>query len=322
MVSGAVPTGVPSRSEQPASTSESVPWTRIVSPGGWVRIAVVTLLLAVAYRHAISSTLVARWLSDGDWSHGWLIPLFSLYFLGTRREQLARAHVQPNYLGAVVLAASLAGFFAFGWVFRMAYPQAVTIVGAIFGLTLLLGGWGVIRVAWFPIAFLLLAVPLPQRLYVAMTMPMRQIASSAAAAVMPLFAPGLHTEAQAVVIDYVMPGMPPGTLNIEEACAGMRLTMAFVTLGVAMAYLGERPAWQRLVMVVSCLPIAVLCNAIRVTTTGLLYVQGHQELARGTPHQLLGIVMLAIALGSFSLLGFVLNRLFIDAPEDTGAAGG
>ena len=318
-MNGFDPTGVPSRHEWRGSASESTSWTRIVSPSGWFRIVVAVVLLAIAYRHALLQTLVGRWLSDGDWSHGWLIPLFSLYFLGTRRDELAKARVRPSYMGAIVLAVSLAGYFVSGWVYRMAYPQAVTIVGAIFGLTLLMGGWRVIRVAWFPIVFLLLAVPLPQRTYVAMTMPMRQIASSVAAAVMPLFASGLHTEAQAVVIDYVMPGMTPGTLNIEEACAGMRLTMAFVTLGVAMAYLGERPAWQRLVMVASCVPIAILCNAIRVTTTGLLYVHGHQELARGTPHQLLGIVMLAIALGLFSLLGYVLNRLLIDMPDEDAA---
>ena len=104
---------------------------------------------------------------------------------------------------------------------------------------------------------------------------------------MPWFAKGLYTEAQAVVIDYVMPGRPPGQLNVEEACSGMRLMMAFVTLGVAMAYLRDRPAWQRIVMVLSCVPIAVFCNSIRVTTTGLLHVHGRQELAAGTAHQLL-----------------------------------
>ena len=305
-MTGAATTGRPS----------PVPWARIATPRGWVRIVAAAALLGIVYRHSIAQTLVGRWLSDGDWSHGWLIPLFSLYFLVTKHDELSRVRVRSSWFGAVVLAASLAGYFVFGWMYRMAYPQAVTLVGAIFGLTLLLGGWRVIRAAWFPILFLLLAVPLPERMYVALTMPMRQIASSVAAAAMPLFASGLHTEAQAVVIDYVMPGLPPGTLNIEEACAGMRLTMAFVTLGVAMAYLGDRPIWQRLVMVASCVPIAVFCNALRVTTTGLLYVHGKPEWARGTPHQLLGIVMLAIALGLFSLLGYVLGRLLIDVPEE------
>ena len=292
----------------------------LITPAARVRIAVVVVLLVLVYWGTIRSQLILRWLNEGDWSHGWLIPLFSLYFLATRREQLLRCRPKGSYAGAVVLALSLAMYFAGAWVYRMAYPQAVSIVGAIFGVTLLLGGWSVIRVAWFPICFLLFAIPLPQGLYVQLTMPLREIASSAAAAIMPWFTPGLYTEAQAVVIDYVMPGAPAGQLNVEEACSGMRLMMAFVALGVAVTYLEDRPAWQRIIMILSCVPIAVFCNTIRVTTTGLLYVHGHQDLARGTPHQLLGILMLMIALGLFLAIGYVLSRLFVEEPED-GAPG-
>jgi exosortase len=178
------------------------------------------------------------------------------------------------------------------------------------------------RVAWFPILFLLLAVPLPQSLYVDLTFPLRKFATAASAAIMPVFVSGLYTEAQAVVIDYILPNGTRGQLNVEEACSGMRLLMAFVTLGVAMAYLGDRPNWQRLVMVAGCVPIAIFCNTIRVTTTGLFFVYGHEDLAKGTPHQLLGLAMLAIALASFGLLGYLLNHLFVEetAADDSGSA--
>ncbi len=291
-------------------------WGEFFSPQTRVRMGILALLLVVTYWSTLRHTLVGRWLADGNWSHGLLIPVFSLYFLATRRDELFRTARRPSYLGAVILVASLAVYFVFSWRVPMAYPRAVSLIGAIFGVTLLMGGWGVMRIAWFPILFLLLAVPLPDRQYVQMTMPLRQLASSVSAAVMPLFADGLHTEAQAVVIDYVMPGRPPGTLNVEEACSGMRSTMAFVTLGVAMAYLGNRPGWQRLIMVGTCVPIAVFCNIIRVTITGLLYVNGHADLARGTAHQLLGILMFAVALSLFALIGYVLSHLFVEEPED------
>ena len=288
-----------------------------LSTAACIRVAIVAALLGFVYWGPIRHTLVARWLSDGNWSHGWLIPVFSLYFLMTRRDELTRSRPRPSYLGAVVLALSLTVYFVSAWRLRMAYPQALSLVGAIFGVTLLLGGWGIIRVAWFPILFLLFAVPLPQSIYVELTMPLRELASTVAAALMPLFAPGLHTQAQAVVIDYCLPGMPPGTLNVEEACSGMRLMMAFVALGVAMAYLREdKPLWQRVMIVASCVPVAVLCNSIRVTTTGLFHVYGHQELARGTPHQLLGILTLGIALGLYALIGYVLSHLFVEEPGE------
>ena len=300
---------------QSTSSMPSQTWGELISPVACVRIVVVTALLVLIYWSSIRYDLARRWINDGNWSHGWLIPVFSLYFLSTRRDELLRCRPKPSYFGAVILALSLALYFVSAWRLRMTYPQTISIVGAIFGVTLLLGGWRVMRIAWFPILFLLLAVPLPQWLYVELTRPMREIASTMAAVVMPLFTTGLHTEAQAVVIDYVVPGSPPGQLNVEEACSGMRLTMAFVTLGVAMAYLGNRPAWQRIVMVLCCLPIAILCNAIRVTVTGLLIIHGHQDWARGTPHQLLGLLTLLIALGLFALIGYVLGNLFMEEPE-------
>ncbi len=299
------------------STGVNLPrtWGELVSPAARVRIIIVTVLLLLVYWGTVRHTLVARWLSDGNWSHGWLIPVFSLYFLGKQREAFFRCRFQPGYVGAVILAMSLAVYFVSAWRLGMSYPQGLSIVGAVFGITLLMGGWDVMRVAWFPILFLLFAIPLPRDMFVALTTPLQTLASTVSAAVMPMLVPGLHTQAQAVVIDYVMPGKPPGTLNVAEACSGMRSTMAFVTLGVAIAYLGDRPVWQRIVMVLMCVPIAVFCNTIRVTVTGVLYVNGYVDLAKGTAHQVLGILMFAIALGLFALIGYVLSRLFIEVPE-------
>jgi len=294
-------------------------WGEIIRPAARLRLVVVVLLLAAIYWQSIRVHLVQRWIHDGNWSHGWLIPAFSLYLLASRRKELAACKPRGNYLGAVILVFSLAVYFVSAWRLRMSYPQALSMVGAIFGVTLLLGGRQVMRIAWFPICFLVLAVPLPDRVYVAVTMPLREWASSAAAALMPMFVPGLHTDAQAVVIDYVMPGKRPGTLNVEEACSGMRLMMAFVTLGIAMAYLGDRPLWQRIVMVLCCVPIALFCNTVRVTITGLLIVCDHGDLATGVPHQLFGIIMLLVALALFSLVGYVLAHLFVEVPDGESA---
>lgn len=295
-------------------------WRDAVSTSARVQVALLAALILLVYWQPIKSILIARWIEDGNWSHGWLIPLFSLYFLYLKRDDLVRVLSRPNYLGALLLAGSLSAYFVFAWLVPMGYPQALSLIGTIFGVVLLLGGWQLIRITWFPIAFLALAVPLPQRTYVALTQPLRELASWAGAALLPLLVPGLHAEAQAVVIDYMLPSGAAGQLNVEEACSGMRLMMAFVTLGLAMAYLGERPVWQRLVMVAFCIPIAVFCNAIRIVLTGWFTVTGRTELAQGTPHQLLGIAMLLLALGLFALLGYVLRHLWVEVDDGGGAA--
>jgi exosortase/archaeosortase family protein len=103
----------------------------------------------------------------------------------------------------------------------------------------------------------------------------------------------------------------------------MRLIMAFCALGVAMAYLGDRPLWHRVIMVVCCVPIAVFCNMIRVFVTGVLSVYGTEnpklnEFAQGSAHELLGLMMLPIALGLFAFVGYVLKNLFVDEPREGG----
>ncbi|MHC4066831.1 MAG: exosortase/archaeosortase family protein [Planctomycetota bacterium] len=286
----------------------------LLRPGARLQIVIITLLLVLAYRVPLTDLVIYRWLHDPNWSHGWLVPLFSLYLLATQRGRLLRARPRSSLTGLALLLAAMFMYFGSMLLLQMGYPQALSIVLAILGVTLLMAGWEVMRIVWFPILFLALAIPLPQGLYVDITGPLRELASDVAAAVLSAI-PGLHAETSGVTIDYIYGGKT-GRLNVEEACSGMRLMMAFVTLGLAMAYLGQRPLWQRVIMVLACIPIALFCNAIRVTTTGCIHVFEYKSLASGTPHELLGLAMLPIALGLFALVGYVLRNLFVEAAEE------
>ncbi len=276
----------------------------------FVQGAILAALIGVVYWPSLDY-LVHKWRYDGDWSHGWLVPLFSLYFLAVHREELRRAPKRTNYAGLIVVLASLAVYYA-AYVWQIAYPQRLSIVPLLMGLVLFLFGWPILRRAWFPIAFLIMAIPLPTRAYFELTYPLRRLASVVAGALLNLL-PDVYTQVRGVVVEYDYLGTA-SALNVEEACSGMRLMMAFCSLGVAMAYLGERPVWQRLIMVLACVPIAVFCNMIRVFVTGVLHVYGYQDLSQGSAHALLGLAMLPIALGLFSLVGWILQNLVVESP--------
>jgi exosortase len=297
-----------SRVDIPEFSAAAAPLQRL---GGavWVRASILGLLLLYIFGGPLRS-VAARWSADADWSHGWLVPWFSLYFLYTRREQIAQTPTATSYPGLALLLLSLAGYFVFLAVKPFGYLQLLALVGAILGLTLFLTGWAMLRITWLPILFLCFANPIPDQLHLQLTMPLRMLTTRLSAMLLSLI-PGIELEVQGVTVDYYYRGTP-GNLNVEEACAGMRLMMAFVTLGVAMAYIGDRPTWQRLGMVLTCVPIAVLCNIIRVTVTGILTVGGHGDWAQGVAHQLLGLAMLPIALGLFTLTGYVLSHLVIE----------
>jgi exosortase len=189
------------------------------------------------------------------------------------------------------------------------------MIAALGTIVLFLGGWHLIKYTWLPIGFLVFAVPLPTRYYVSLTMPMRQWAARVAAALLNLVN-GLEAEATGVIIDVIYKGHrldPP--INVAEACSGMRLLMAFLALGVAMAYLHYRPVWQRLVLLAGTIPIAIFCNIVRVTATGFIYILIHPRYAQGFYHDLLGLAMLPLAFGLYGLLAWFLSSLFIEETE-------
>ncbi len=286
----------------------------------WIRGSLVGVLFAAVF-HAEMIRVVRVWMRDASWSHGFLIPVFSLYLIQQRKQALSRLpQIRPCYPGLGLLIACIA-FYMFNVASPAgyAYFRSVAMVGALASIVLLLGGGSVLRKTWLPILYLMFAVPLPQRYYVALTLPMRQMAATVAAALLNL-STSVQTRVNGVVIDVIYQGQSvEPSLNVAEACSGMRLLMAFVALGVAMAYVHARPIWQRLVLVVSTIPIALLCNIVRVTATGFLYVFVSPEYTHGIYHDALGVAMLPLALGLYSGVAWFMSSLFVEENGDDNA---
>jgi len=259
--------------------------------------------------------IVNRWLTDSSWSHGFLIPLFSLYFINQHKKEILSLQTRPNYLGLFFLILGIA-FYALNGASPSgyAYLQPISMIAVLGAVVLFLGGWRLVKYTWLPIAFLVFAVPLPQRYYVAFTMPMRHLAAEISAVLLNLLG-DLEATASGVVIDVIYKGRHLEPLNVAEACSGMRLLMAFLALGVAMAYLHYRPVWQRIVLLASTIPIAILCNIVRVTITGFIYVLLHPRYTQGIYHDMLGLGMLPLAFALYGFLAWFMASLFVEESE-------
>ena len=186
------------------------------------------------------------------------------------------------------------------------------MIATLGAIVLFLGGWCLVKYTWLPVLYLIFAVPLPAQLYGQLTIPMRIFAAALSTVVLNLV-PNLETSSRGVVIDVIYKGvrMEPG-LDVAEACSGMRLLMAFLALGVAMAYLHYRPRWQRIVLLCSTIPIAIFCNVVRVTVTGFIYILWDPRYAQGIWHDILGLCMLPLAFGMYALLAWFMANLFED----------
>jgi exosortase len=109
-------------------------------------------------------------------------------------------------------------------------------------------------------------------------------------------------------------------LNIAEACSGMRMLMAFLALGAAMAYTGFRRWWQRITLVLLGIPTAIAVNVLRVTTLAILILYD-ADFAAGDFHTFIGLLWLVPAFLMYLGLMWVLRHLVIDEPAAAAAGG-
>ena len=193
--------------------------------------------------------------------------------------------------------------------------QGYSIILALFGLAMFIAGPAPMRVLWFPILYLFLAVKVSHRPWEALAWQLRLIASRTGEAVINLLGLpwDLHAELQGegttLALYHGSKTLPP--MEVEDACSGLRMLMAFIALGVAMAFLGRKLWWQRAIMVALTLPIAVLINVGRIVTLAFVKTFGNPAAAAGDFHLLIGMFMLIPAALLFWLLGWVLDRMVI-----------
>jgi exosortase len=274
----------------------------------------IVLLAAAVYSvyHVEIYSIVFKWITDSSWSHGFIIPFFSLYFINQRKKELLELKPAANWLGLLFLLCCLGFYVLVVYVYKFSYFKSIVIIPTIGSIVLFIGGWRLVKYTWLPITYLIFAIPLPTRVYEDMTIPMRQFAAVVASQVLNLVK-GLEATSNGVMIDVVYKGVKlEPALDVAEACSGMRLLMAFLALGVAMAYLHYRPIWQRLVLLASTVPIAILCNVVRVTITGFIYVLWDPKYAQGIYHDGLGLLMLPLAFGLYGLLAWFMSNLMVD----------
>jgi exosortase len=207
------------------------------------------------------------------------------------------------------------GLFAFGiWPGQNQFVQGCAMILTLFGVVLMLTGWKVMSYAWFPIAYLICGIPWPALVYSYIASPLQTLA--ARVAVVSLRFTGVNAYRTGTKINMGGITEPLRTLNVAEACAGLRSLMTFITVGVAVAFLSARPLWQKAIITFSAIPIAIFCNVMRVAGQGLLDHYVSRQLSESFAHQFVGLVMLVPAFFMILLVGWILDHLFLEEVDD------
>ena len=285
-----------------------------ISSTTWIKILILAGLFA-AVNYWQFRYLVLKWLDDANWSHGFLIPLFSLYLLYARRAELLGARRRVSLWGLPIMILGI--LFTIAGFFVTPYVSQLSMLIVVFGLVLYLAGGGVMRVAWVPIAYLVLAVPIPAMIYERIAVPLQGLAAKSSGLILRIFGAEVQVTALNLRITSLSGEVHP--LLVAEACSGVRSLMAFVALSVAIAYIEDRPLWQRIVLILAGIPIAVVCNIIRVTLTSTMYVVDKPEFGQDIMHKFMGMVLLIPALLLLLLLNKLLHSMYVEEEEGEAA---
>lgn len=223
------------------------------SPVGLAALLSITLVWAYA---SVIADLIRTWWSVADYSHGFFVVPMAVFLAWSRRETLPRK-MTPSPWGLLPVALALS-MLTFGTLTFIRPLEQYSLVLAVAGIPLLVGGWRLFRWAFPMIAFLVFLIPLPHGLATALAEPLQHIGAMGAAYLVQ--AAGVPALVQDTLIQ-----IENAQLNVAFACSGLQMIISFGAVATAIAMLSHYPLAGKLVIMTSAIPIAIFVNVIRIS---------------------------------------------------------
>lgn len=243
--------------------------------------------------------LVGQWWHDPNFSHGFVVPAFSLLVLWKDRARVSKLLPAPSSWGLLVVSLALCLLLA-GMLGAELFLSRISLLVLLAGLIVFFWGWPFFRAALFPWALLFLMVPIPAIIFNQITFPLQLLASKLAASALPLL--GVPVLRQGNIIN--LPALP---LEVAEACSGIRSLLSLTTLSIVYGYLMESRLSVRILLALASIPIAVVANSLRIVGSGLLVQYWGQDAAEGFFHTFSGWLVFLLSL----ILLFIVHQLFV-----------
>jgi len=277
--------------------------------------AIITALLLWVFWEFLASQLAYAVRHQADWGHTLVIPLIAGYFIYLQRNQLLAAPFKTTWVGLLPVVMGV-GWYVTCWLgpptLRHHNLQGAGLSLTLFGLVLLFFGGRAMALLWFPLLYLcIFGQTISAKLMTYVTFPMQDITARGSWVFLNLI--GVDTDRMGNILTVWDNGVPR-PLNIAEACSGMRMLMAFMALGVAMAYTCLRRLWQQVVFVLLGIPTAIFVNILRVATLAVLSLFD-TDFAAGDFHTFIGLLWLVPAFLMYLGLLWILRHLVVEEPQ-------
>jgi exosortase len=266
----------------------------LVWPG--VLISLIVILYA-----PILKALILGWWNDPDYGHGFLVPVFAGYVLWRERDRWMKTEIKPSNFGLLVMLGAVLILLG-GSLGAELFTTRMSLLILIAGMILFLAGWKMLRAVSFPLAFLILMIPIPVIIYNQITFPLQLLASRFATFWLELAQVPVLREGNVLIL-------PNYSLEVVEACSGIRSLMTLLTLAIAYGYLVERRKWVRYALALLMVPIAIVSNAIRIMGTGILTFHFGPKAAEGFFHEFSGWIIFLAALVLMFVCHWILKHI-------------
>ena len=266
----------------------------------WVQWILILLLMAIVYR-GVLGRLVQNWWNDPNYSHGFLVPLFAGFVLWRRKKSLSEVPLRPSPMGLLIIAASLLELMLGIWGVEL-FLSRTSFIFLLAGLVIYFYGWKMFSRVLFPWAVLFLMIPIPAIIFNQIALPLQFLASRLSTALLGFLGVPVLREGNVIRLASM-------SLEVVEACSGIRSLLSLVTLAIMYGYLFERKPWVRMTLACAAVPIAVAANGLRIMGTGLLGQYWDPDKAQGFFHEFSGVLIFALSMAMLYIVHIAVMRI-------------
>ena len=275
---------------------------------GIVSVLLAMLAVTVLSYWSISANIFKEWQRSDDYSAGQLVPLIALFLVWHERKTLRKCTLRPCWWGIALLILAQAARF-YGLLFMYESGVRYSMVLTLAGLVLMVAGWKVFRSVSWILLFLFLMFPLPGRIHNLINGPLQKMSTTGSVFLLEAFGVRVSQEGNVVMLNEKIP------MAVTEACSGLRMLIAFVIVAAFIAYMVNRSRRQKAVLLLSSIPVAVMCNILRLCVTAVLFLLASAEVAQKFFHDFAGLAMMpAAVLLIFSEL-WLMDKLTLPEPD-------
>jgi len=256
-------------------------------------VLLLSAMVMILYGRVLGPWAQQLW-DDPNYGHGLLVPVFTAYLLRRERERWRASLPQTSNWGLSIMLCAI-GLLILGTLGAEHFTARLSLLMLISGIIVFLAGWRALRSIASPLAYLVFMIPLPAIVYYQLTLPLQLLASRLGASGLVMF--GVHTIREGNLLI-----LPNCTLDVAEACSGVRSLLSLLAGVVGYVYLAEPSTWRRCVLVGSVIPIVILSNGFRLVSAGVVSFKFGPEADSGVTHTILGMAFFVLAFVSILLI--------------------